>query len=144
MNARRAGVGLLGLTIAVALAPLLEGPIEIPTAQHHLIHAALIGASAASALLLVRPAPQPGARYGWLLLAVFTPFAAMALMWPSAYSWFEAHPGGHVVEHLGIIATAFVAAYAGERYARGIGWACALGLLFMAVSAAWGFGTVRG
>jgi hypothetical protein len=78
--------------------------------------------------------------YGWLIATVFAPLAAMMLMWPSGYSWFEAHPGAHSIEHLGLVMLGFVAGYAGQRYAAGIGWATGLSLIFMALASAWGFG----
>ncbi|MHB8146445.1 MAG: c-type cytochrome [Vulcanimicrobiaceae bacterium] len=132
---------ILGITIVGALVPLVRGAVELPIAQHHLLHAALIAGGLLSALLFAAPSRERGAgHYGWLLLAVLSPIAAMMLMWPSEYAWFEQHPGGHVIEHLGIVGFGFATGYAGQRYAAGIGWATGLSLLAMAVASAWGFG----
>lgn len=140
-NMRLAAGGLLGLTIVAALVPLFLGSVDLPTAQHHLLHAALIAGALISALLFAAPSHKTGAaHYGWLLVAILSPVAVMMLMWPSEYAWFERHPGGHVLEHLSIIGFAFATGYAGQRYAAGIGWVTGLSLLFMAIASAWGFG----
>ena len=140
-RARSVGLILLALAIAFALVPLVRGAVELPTAQHHLLHSLLIAASALAALLLAAPnrSPASGA-FGWLLVAMFAPVAAMALMWPSEYTWFELHPGGHAVEHLGLVFLGFLTAYAGQRYCAGVGWAAGLTLFGMALACAWGFG----
>ncbi|MGZ3522948.1 MAG: c-type cytochrome [Vulcanimicrobiaceae bacterium] len=142
MNTQRiVASAVLALTILVALAPLVRGAVGLPTAQHHLLHAMLIAGALISAILFATPSRDVGAgHYGWLLVAIFSPLAAMLLMWPSEYTWFERHPAGHAVEHLGLVALGFVTAYAGQRYAAGIGWASGLSLLFMALASAWGFG----
>ncbi len=135
---------ILALTVLVALVPLVRGSADIPIAQHHLIHAALIAGGLLSALLLATPSRDIAVgHYGWLLLAVFSPFAAMLLMWPSEYAWYERHASGHILEHLGILGLGFTTGYAGQRYAAGIGWATGLSLLFMAVASAWGFGVAH-
>lgn len=142
MSARRiAGWAILGLTVLFAFAPFVRGDVDLPTAQHHLLHAALLAGAMISALLLVRPSRDAGAPHvGWLLVAVFAPVAAMLLMWPSEYAWFERNPGGHAAEHIGLIVLGFCTAYAGQRFAAGIGYATGLSLFFMALLSAWGFG----
>ncbi len=142
MNRMRLAAGVvLGVTIVAAFVPLFLGPVDLPTAQHHLLHAALIAGALIAALLFTAPSHKTGAaHYGWLLVAILSPVAVMTLMWPSEYAWFEQHPGGHVLEHLSIIGFAFATGYAGQRYAAGIGWATGLSLLFMAIASAWGFG----
>lgn len=138
---RVAGVVVLGATALFALAPLFRGSAEFPTAQHHVLHAAMIAGSVVAAVLLAQPSRAVGASHlGWLLLAMFAPFAAMALMWPSEYAWFERHPGGHAIEHLALVLLGFLTAYAGQRYAAGVGWATGLTLIAMALASAWGFG----
>ena len=139
---RSVASAILGITIVVALVPLVRGTaVDLPTAQHHLLHAALITGALISALLFAAPSHKTAAgHYGWLLIAILSPIAVMMLMWPSGYSWFEQHPSGHVLEHLGIIGFAFATGYAGQRYAAGVGWATGLCVLFMALASAWGFG----
>ncbi|MDQ2681507.1 MAG: cytochrome c [Candidatus Eremiobacteraeota bacterium] len=141
MNRRIAGGAILALTIIAALVPLIRGSTEIPTSEHHLLHAVLIAGAVIAAILLAQPSRDASAgHYYWLLLAILSPIAAMMLMWPSEYAWFEQHPAGHAIEHLGLIGLGFISGYAGQRYAAGVGWATGLSLLFMAVAAAWGFG----
>ncbi len=134
------GIVLLGITIVAALVPLVRGVTDLPTAEHHLLHAALIAGALISALLLTEPRKAENAHYGWLLAAVLSPIAAMMLMWPSEYAWFERHPLGHVLEHLGIVGCGFASGYAGQMYASGVGWVTGLSLLGMSVASAWGFG----
>jgi mono/diheme cytochrome c family protein len=142
MNKQRvAGWVVLGFTVAVSIVPLVRGAVDLPTARHHMLHAALIAGALISALLLAKPSRDTSAgHYGWLLLAIFSPLAGMMLMWPSEYTWFERHPGGHALEHLGLVGLGFLTGYAGQRYAAGIGWASGLSLFFMALASAWGFG----
>ncbi len=132
---------VLALSVLFALGPLVRGAMELPTAQHHVLHAALLAGAMISALLLSKPSRDTSAgHYAWLLIAIFAPLATMMLMWPSEYVWFERHPGGHAVEHLGLVILGFATAYAGQQYAAGVGWATGLSLFFMALLSAWGFG----
>ena len=144
MDARRAAALVLGVvTLAIALRPLVSGGADLPTPEHHLWHGALLAGAAASALLLTRPgddAQSSQGRYLWLLLAVVAPIAAMFLMWPSEYALLDRNPGGHVLEHLGLVALGFLTAYAGQRYARGVGWLTAGGAIGMALVSAAGYG----
>jgi hypothetical protein len=138
---RTAGIAVLAVTAASAVLPPLLGAADLPTAQHHLAHAALIGGAVIAGVLFANPSRDTRAgHYGWLLLTTLAPIAAMFLMWPSEYAWFETHPAGHVVEHLGLLGLSFVTGYAGQRYAAGIGWASGLSLFGMAFASAWGFG----
>jgi mono/diheme cytochrome c family protein len=131
----------LAVTVAGAVLPPLLGAADLPTAQHHLAHSALIAGAVFAGVLFALPSrdTQVG-HYGWLLTATLAPIAAMLLMWPSKYTWFEVHPAGHVVEHLGLVGLGFLSGYAGQRYAAGIGWASGLSLFAMAFASAWGFG----
>jgi hypothetical protein len=142
MNAQRiAAWAILAITVSFALIPLVRGPVDLSTSQHHVLHSVLVGGAVISAILFATPSRDTSAgHYGWLLLTIFSPIAAMMLMWPSEYTWFERHPGGHVLEHLGIVALGFMSGYAGQRYAAGVGWASGLSLFFMALFSAWGFG----
>jgi hypothetical protein len=130
------------VTVIYALAPLYREGEEPPTSVHHLLHAAVILGGVIVGLLLYDPArARPEREHPvWLVLAIGAPIAAMFLMWPSEYAFLDKHPGGHAIEHLGLVVLGFLTAYAGQRYARGIGWAMSLGLLFMALVAALGFG----
>lgn len=136
-----AGGVVLGATVLFALLPLARGNVEIPTAEHHLLHAVIIAGGVISALLLAKPSRDTSAgHYAWLLIAILSPIAAMMLMWPSEYAWFEQHPGGHAIEHVSLLGLGFATGYAGQRYAAGVGWATGLSLFFMALVSAWGFG----
>jgi mono/diheme cytochrome c family protein len=128
-------------TILYALAPIIRGGVQIPTAQHHLLHAAMLAGAAFSGILFAgwEHRERRGAG-GWLVAAVIAPVLAMLLMWPSEYSYFELHPYGHVAEHLGLIGLGFLTGYSGQQYANGIGWASGISICAMAVLAAWGYG----
>jgi mono/diheme cytochrome c family protein len=142
LNARRTTAALfLGVTVALGVLPPILGARDLPTAQHHLVHSALIAGAVVAGVLFAVPSRDTRAgHYGWLLLTTLAPIAAMLLMWPSEYAWFELHPAGHAAEHLGLVGLGFVAGYAGQRYAAGIGWASGLSLFAMAFASAWGFG----
>lgn len=139
-NARSIGVIVLGVTVLLGILPLLRGPVELPVTQHHLLHAILlVGAALAGVLcgrrnVLRRPSPA------WIVVAMIAPMLAMLLMWPSGYSYFERHPAGHALEHIGIVACGFLAGFAGERFAAGVGWATGGSAVLMALLAAFGFG----
>jgi hypothetical protein len=135
-----AAIGII--TVLYALTPLVRGEAELPTGLHHLLHAAMIAGAVIVGVLLYEPdrAHTDREQPFWLAFAVAAPIGAMFLMWPSEYAFLDRHPSGHAIEHLGLVVLGFVTAYAGERYARGIGWAMSLSLLFMAMVAALGFG----
>lgn len=132
---------ILLAVLVFALAPLYRPDVDIPIPLHHALHAVMIaGAALAGILLAGSSARERRSGAGWLIVAMFTPVLAMLLMWPSEYSYFELHPYGHVVEHLGLIALGFATGYSGQRYANGIGWASGIGIVSMAVLAIWGYG----
>jgi mono/diheme cytochrome c family protein len=135
-------VGLIVLGVAVLFAglPLLRGPVELPVTQHHLLHAALLVGAALAGVLCGRRDALRRAAPAWIVLAMIAPILAMLLMWPSDYSFFEQHPAGHALEHVGIIACGFLAGFAGERFAAGVGWATGGSAVLMALLAAFGFG----
>lgn len=130
------------VTILFALAPLARGEVELPTAQHHLLHTAILAGAVLSGILAWNPARARASRFApcWLLVAVLAPILAMFLMWPSDYAFLDRHPGGHAVEHLGLVLLGFLTAFAGQGYASGIGWTLGAGLLAMALLAPLGFG----
>lgn len=128
-------------TVLFALAPLVRGRVEIPTAQHHLLHAVMLAGAALSGVLFAgSSARERRSGAGWLVVAMVTPVLAMLLMWPSEYAYLETHPYGHAVEHGGLIFFGFVTGYGGQRYANGIGWAAGISLVTMAFLAIWGYG----
>ncbi|HVA26922.1 MAG TPA: c-type cytochrome [Candidatus Baltobacteraceae bacterium] len=142
MNKRSVAASIVLLaTVAFALAPIFRGAVEIPIPVHHVLHAMMI-AGAALAGILFAGSLERERRAGapWLIVAMFAPVFAMLLMWPSEYSYFETHPYGHVAEHLGLMFLGFIAGYAGQRYANGIGWAAGIGIVAMAVLGVWGYG----
>ncbi|MDQ2992249.1 MAG: c-type cytochrome [Candidatus Eremiobacteraeota bacterium] len=141
MNLRRIGFALLAVTIIAGLAPLVLGTEEIPTAQHHLLHAILLAGAAVSGIFIAGAARRTGTgSIGWLLIALISPMLVMLLMWPSEYAYFETHSFGHAAEHLGVIGLGFLTGFAGQRYAAGIGWATGMSAVAMAVLSVWGYG----
>jgi hypothetical protein len=132
---------ILVATILFALVPLFRGRVELPTAQHHLVHAAMLaGAALAGILFAGESARERRSGAAWLVIAMIAPVLAMLAMWPSSYSYFETHSYGHVGEHLALIFLGFVTGYGGQRYANGIGWAAGIGIVAMALIATWGYG----
>jgi mono/diheme cytochrome c family protein len=132
---------LLFATVLFALAPLVRGNVEIPIAEHHLLHAAILAGAVLAGVLFAsadQRARLGGA--GWLLVALIAPVLAMLLMWPSEYAYFETHPYGHVLEHLGLVALGALTGYGGQRYARGVGWAAGMSAVAMGLLAAAGYG----
>src|SRR5665213_1643645 len=129
-------------TVAFALAPLVRPNVaELPIPLHHLLHAMMIAGGALSGILLAgRMARERGSGTVWLVVAILAPVFAMLLMWPSAYSYLETHPYGHVVEHLGLVVLGLLTGYGGQRYAAGIGWASGIGITAMALLAIGGYG----
>ena len=145
MSRRGIGVAVLALAALAALVPLVDRHAELPIWQHHLLHAGLMaGGALAGILISARPRDTSGGSAFWLLPALLAPMLAMFAMWPSAYNYFEAHPSGHVLEHLVLIALAVLATTAAERYAAGLGWIVGGAMIFMAVAAARGFGMTFG
>lgn len=141
MSLRRIGFALLSVTIVAGLAPLVLGAEEIPTAQHHLLHAILLAGAAVSGIFIAGAARRTGTgSIGWLLIALISPMLVMFLMWPSEYAYFETHSFGHAAEHLGVIGFGFLTGFAGQRYAAGIGWAAGMSAVAMAVLSVWGYG----
>jgi mono/diheme cytochrome c family protein len=138
---RVAGLAIAVAAVLYAIAPLVRGPAELPIPQHHLLHALLVAASAVAGILMCQPRAR-GTRSspGWIVVAMVAPILTMMLMWPSEYSFFEQHPAGHVLEHLGLVGLAFLTGFAGERFARGVGWASGGSAFLMALLAVWGFG----
>lgn len=128
-------------TVLFSLAPLVRGGVELPVAEHHLLHAVMLAGAALAGILFVGSPTRvrPGSP-AWLLVAMLAPLPAMLLMWPSDYAYLETHAFGHVVEHLGLVGLGFVTGYAGQRYANGIGWAAGLSIVAMAALAAGGYG----
>jgi mono/diheme cytochrome c family protein len=134
-------VAVLVATVLFAVAPLGRGRAELPIAQHHLLHALLVAGAAIGGILVCRPrAPGTRSSPGWIAVAMGAPILTMMLMWPSEYSFFEQHPAGHVLEHLGLVVLAFITGFAGERFAGGVGWAAGGSAVLMALLAAGGFG----
>lgn len=140
MSTRATATIVLAGAIVIALVPLVRAG-ELPTAQHHLFHAFLLALAALSGILFAEASAPPARKPGmWLVVAMVAPVLAMALMWPSEYSYFDTHRFGHVGEHLGLVALGVLTGYGGQRYARGVGWAVSAGLLGMALLCAWGYG----
>ncbi len=140
MKPRTLGYLVLGLTIIFALAPVYRAPEEIPVRVHHMLHGiVLIGAAIAGLLFAVRTAAPARMRWLWLVLCVVAPMLAMLLMWPSEYSPLDKLPAAHTAEHLGLVGLGFLTAYAGQKYAMGVGVAMSLELVGDGVSGCMGF-----
>ncbi|MEO6835257.1 MAG: cytochrome c [Candidatus Tumulicola sp.] len=132
---------VLFATVLFGLAPLVRPGVEIPTAQHHLLHAVMLGGAALAGILFAGGAARErpsGA--GWLVVAMIAPVFAMLLMWPSEYAYFETHRFGHVLEHFGLVFFGVLTGYAGQRYANGIGWAAGISVVAMGLLSVWGYG----
>ncbi len=142
MNKRSIAATIVLLaTVAFALAPLFRGAVEIPIPVHHVLHAIMLAGAALAGILFAGSLDRErSAGAPWLIVAMFAPVFAMLLMWPSGYSYFETHRFGHAAEHLGLMFLGFMAGYAGQRYANGIGWASGIGIVAMAVLGVWGYG----
>jgi hypothetical protein len=106
----------------------------------HPLHTAIAAGAAITGLIVAGLSAGRQGNALSLLVAVLAPIAVMFMMWPSEYAFFETHPGGHALEHLGIAALGFLSAFCGQRYASGVGWAMAIGLVDMAFLSAFGFG----
>ena len=84
MSLRWIGFALLSVTIVAGLAPLVLGTEEIPTAQHHLLHAILlVGAAVAGIFIAGAARRMRTGSIGWLPIALISPMVGMFLMWPS-------------------------------------------------------------
>ena len=139
----------LALSLGSLVVPVLPGAEALPVWKHHLVHGLVLALSATSGLLFAAARPSSAATDGpgggaWIILTVLAPIASMFLMWPTTYDWLEAHPTAHASEHFCFVILGFVAAYAGERYVRGVGWVSAIATVATAVVAAAGFGVVIG
>jgi mono/diheme cytochrome c family protein len=134
---------VLGFTaiagITLSTLPVVTGDTEIAVQPHHLDHAVLMLLGAVAGLALFAPRGERESA-PWLWAAIFCPLLAMMLMSPSLYAVVDRSPWLHVFYHLLFMALAFLTAYAGQRYVRGVGVAVALLLEFMAVVAAFGYG----
>jgi hypothetical protein len=141
----------LGVALALALAYAVLAPFagEAPSlALHHLAHGAIMVASGAFGIRIVRRAAAtasdvPGASSGrprLLVLAALAETAAIALMALDAGSWLDRRPRLHLAMHLALMALAFAAAAWAERYRRGAGTLATAMMAAMAAIAATGFG----
>jgi hypothetical protein len=140
-----AAIAVTVLSVGFAIVPELLGAEAGGVSGHHLRHAVLILGGAIAGVLIRPPAKDPVREHaGWLAPTVLAPVAAMLVMWPTTYDYIEAHPPFHVLEHLVILALGVVTSYAGERYARGMGWVTGALLVLMAIGAAFGYGVVFG
>ncbi|TAM58885.1 hypothetical protein EPN52_09595 [bacterium] len=128
-------------TLAIAIVPALK-PEEVPIAEHHLFHAAVILLAVIAATLAAR-GPSRDREQGsplWLVPIIVGPLAMMFLMWPSTYDYLDTHPLAHALDHVAIALFGYLGAYGGQRYVRGLGWVVGLATVGMAVLAAGGFG----
>lgn len=140
-GARRASALIFAIaTIGMAAMPLFRSD-NVTTATHHLLHGMLILGGVATAIALANGAPS--GKSGWLFGVVGAPLLIMFLMWPSLYDLLDAAPIAHVGEHLAIAALGFTCAYAGQRYANGVGVLMGILTVGMAVLASGGFGAVH-
>lgn len=135
-----AGIVLFA-TVLYASVPLVRGEVEIPTAEHHLLHAAMIAGGVLAGIMFVgKRSRERAGGAGWLIAALVIPVLAMLLMWPSEYAYFEMHRYGHTVEHFGLVLCGLLTGYCGQRYSGGLGWAAGISIVAMALLAAGGYG----
>lgn len=128
---------IAGITLTTL--PVVTGEREIAVQPHHLDHAVLMLLGAIAGLAISAPRVERESA-PWLWAAVLCPLVAMLLMSPSLYAVVDRSPWLHVLDHLVFVGLAFVTAYAGQRYVRGVGVAAAVMLETMAIVAAFGYG----
>lgn len=144
-------LAVLGLVaVEVAAFQLGLGDPHLSIKNHHMQHAVFIlggglwGLALAGALMPAkRKEPRQG-RSAWLVLAILAPLAAMFAMWPSTYTYIEAHPFVHALDHGVFILLSGLTTFAGYQFARSIGWVMGAALTVMAWAAAFGFGVTPG
>lgn len=140
MTARKLLAGSAAVVaVVLSLAPLVSPERTIAVPDHHLDHALLAFLGIVAGLGYANPIADKEA-VRWLWPAALAPIVVMFLMAPPLYAIVDAQPWLHAVNHLVLAALAFLTAYAGQRYVRGVGWAAALLLETMAVVAAFGYG----
>ncbi len=127
------------VAVVLSVLPVITGEREIAVGAHHLDHAVLMlfGVVIGLALYARRDDRESPA---WLWVAVLCPILIMIAMAPSFYAVVDAVPFLHALNHLVFVGLAAVTAYAGQRYVRGVGWASAVLLEFMAFAAVFGYG----
>lgn len=113
---------------------------DLPILQHHLIHAAIIAAGAALAMVTTRKAANTTEHPLWLIPAISALVLLMLLMLPSVYATLDHNGLLHMADHLALLCAGFLAVFAGQRYRAGTGWALGALAVLMALSAAGGFG----
>jgi mono/diheme cytochrome c family protein len=125
--------------LVLSFMPVITGERNVGVHDHHLDHAVLMLFGAIAGLALYR---DRGDRESpaWLWVAVLAPLAAMLLMAPPLYAFVDAMPVLHAFHHLAFVGLAMLAAYGGQSYVRGVGWATSIMLETMAVVAAFGYG----
>src|SRR5579872_494267 len=130
-------------TVLASIIPAFSG-VDEPVAIHHLDHSGLILGGVVTASLAYSVSAQDGsnATGAWLASAILAPIAIMLLMWPSMYEYLDARPWLHAAEHVSLAGLGFVAAYSGQRYARGVGVAIGILTIAMAAVSAGGYGIV--
>lgn len=137
-----AAVGTIGALIVIAglLAVLRSGEVmSIPI--HHLLHAGIaLGAGMLAVVLANRLPTRRSERGVWAIVAVLAPIFGLALMWPSEYMYLMQHHWLHMLDHLGIAIFSWLAVYAAQAYAKGLGWPMVVLMVAMDASAAAGFG----
>ena len=84
-----------------------------------------------------------GTAAGWLIGSVLLSGLAVAMMAPDLYGYVDAHPLAHAALHLAFLGNGWIAAYAAERYSRGLGAVWLGMMLFMTAIAVTGFGVQR-
>jgi mono/diheme cytochrome c family protein len=131
--------GAMLVAFVLSFMPVISNERNVPVHDHHLDHAVLMffGVVAGLALYRQRGSAESPA---WIWGAILAPLVATFLMAPSLYAAVDAWPWLHAFDHLAFVVLAMLAAYAGQRYVAGVGWAVAIMLQTMAVVAAFGYG----
>jgi hypothetical protein len=146
LTAGRIVAGLIVIAAAIfVFAPIWRSGEHLTLLVHHLAHGVVLIGGSALGLALATPQRQVAERTGWLVPAAGAVIVVMVLMWPTLYEFTESRPVLHILDHLGIGAFGFTAAYAGQRYRAGVGWILSGVVVLMAITAAGGFGDlIRG
>lgn len=127
------------IALVLCLMPVITGEREIAVRPHHIDHAVLMLFGVILGLALYRRRDERETSI-WIWPALLAPVVAMLLMAPSLYALVNINPWLHSLDHTVLVALGALTAYAGQRYVNGVGWATALFLESMAVTAAFGYG----
>ncbi len=118
--------------------------------NHHIQHVffilggGLYGLAIAMGITMRQTERKWPGRGAWLAPALVASLVIMIAMWPSTYSYIEAHPTLHALQHGFYIVASAAATFSAYQFARGAGWIIGGMQVLMAWAAAFGFGVNPG